>query len=72
MGEFAEMAIQQGLDDELSGEFDDEYCGGSSGPRPKTCRQCGVTNLYWGWAEKGWRLFDENGTLHSCPRPVHT
>jgi hypothetical protein len=68
MGEFAEMAIQEGLDAELSGEFDDED-GGDYTPRSKTCRQCGTGYLYWGSAEKGWRLFDVNGKLHSCSKP---
>ena len=34
------------------------------------CSGCGMTGLYWGLTDFGWRLFEDdglvNGKLHSC------
>jgi hypothetical protein len=63
MGEAADDAIDRGIDEWLHGEYDDEgyYTG-----RTKTCRNCGVSELQWGFSNGHWRLFDANGALHVC------
>ena len=34
-----------------------------------TCKRCGVDELFWDETAGGWRLFDSDGMLHSCPAP---
>jgi hypothetical protein len=36
--------------------------------RPKTCRCCGAGQLHWRKAGAKWRLFDEKGEFHKCPK----
>ena len=43
--------------------------GKKSGPPPrreKMCRVCGTRRLHWGEVEHTWRLFTEDGRMHSC------
>lgn len=63
MGEAADDAIDRGMDEWLSGEYDDEgYCV----IHTQTCRNCGVVNLQWGCSRGKWKLFDTAGELHVC------
>ena len=34
----------------------------------KTCKYCDAVPLYWGWTDKGWRLFTPDGHLHECKK----
>lgn len=61
MGEFAEMAIEQGIDEMLSDDYDDY-----DEPLPKICVRCGLADLHWDLHNGGWRLFDDEGVVHSC------
>jgi len=36
------------------------------GPRPKTCKRCGVSDLYWYHVRGQWKLHDIQGRLHRC------
>jgi len=33
---------------------------------PITCKYCNETGLHWEKTEKGWRLFEDEGQMHSC------
>jgi hypothetical protein len=33
----------------------------------KECRYCGAYDLWWKQTNYGWRLHEEDGTLHVCP-----
>lgn len=53
-----------GLVDELG-----YYIGGGFShyrPKPRTCRCCGKSNLYWKQIKGKWRLF-QDGKIHDCP-----
>lgn len=67
MGEAADDAIDRGMEEWLSGEWDDEgYCV----VREKTCRRCGASGLQWGQASGEWKLFEPGGERHVCPVPA--
>lgn len=34
----------------------------------KTCRYCGAKGLHWDKTDRGWRLFADDGEMHSCQR----
>jgi hypothetical protein len=71
MGDMAEYAVQQGLDNYASGDEDWEGIVSSGyGPRPKTCRQCHERNLWWDFQAGKYRLIDAAGKLHVCPSPA--
>ncbi len=69
MGEYADLAIEQGMDEWLSGEceYDDDPMYGVVW---KTCRNCGERRLEWGTTNSGWRLFDSEGHRHICKKKV--
>ena len=75
MGEQADYAIQDGMDDLGHGQ-DDMLNGANPEPPPhslKNCRCCGAGFLHWKLFDGKWRLAntDLNGTMHNCPvRPV--
>jgi hypothetical protein len=53
-------AYNRGIIDELGYEIT------GIGPKPITCRCCGVSGLHWSESKSGkWRLFDDNG-IHNC------
>lgn len=67
MGEYADMAVDAGLDEywqrDQDGEDDSSgMIGGSFRTRRtlslKTCARCGKTGLFWQNTENGWRLHD--------------
>jgi hypothetical protein len=66
MGEAADDAIDRGMDEWLSGEYDDNGDCGVYVLRSKACRNCGAIDLQWGKEKGKWRLFDTAGTLHVC------
>lgn len=35
-------------------------------PFHKTCKYCGCKHLAWGETDFGWRLYNEQGEIHSC------
>jgi hypothetical protein len=66
MGEAANDAIDRGMDEWLSGEYDDSGDCGAYVLRSKTCWNCGAIGLQWGKEKGKWRLFDAAGALHVC------
>jgi hypothetical protein len=66
MGDAADDAIDRGMDEWLSGEYDDSGDCGAYVLRSKTCRNCGAVDLQWGLSKGKWKLFDAAG-LHVCP-----
>ena len=64
MGDMADLAIDQGMDDWLRG--DDYEDGEGYGPLPKTCRRCGAANLHWGILGGRYKLHNSAGELHVC------
>jgi len=69
MGDAAEDAIQQGMDEWLyEGDFDICY---QRDKAPRTCDGCGASGLEWRRSKKKWKLFDSAGNLHVCrPKDV--
>ena len=67
----AEYYLQQGLDNLADGYeewgYGDEGGYGGYGPRPKTCRRCRTSNLWWSLSGDKWRLIDSAGNRHVCP-----
>ncbi len=55
-------AYDRGIINEHGGEI-----GSEETAKPKTCRCCGRTGLYWGRHDDKWRLFTAEKTLHVCP-----
>lgn len=43
-------------------------CGVLTSPKntAKCCKHCGANGLEWRNSDKGWRLYDINGNMHSC------
>ena len=66
MGEAADDAIDRGIDEWLSGEYDDEDFCYTFCPRLHSCRYCRVANLHWNLLNGKWRLFDTDGGTHRC------
>ena len=73
MGDFADMAIQDGLMQELDDIYDNGYIdepdlNNYSKPKSKNkvCKNCGLSGLHWQKAPTGWRLFDRNNKIHNC------
>ncbi len=50
----ASFYLMQHIDDE-----DDE-------PYPTHCRYCDLGELHWEQTSNGWRLFTQDGTIHTC------
>ena len=68
MGDMAEYAIQQGMDEWMyEGDFDICY---RRGKVSRSCGRCSAPGLEWRRFEKKWRLFNSAGKLHVCPNPV--
>lgn len=70
MGDYADMAIDDGIDswnqpddDDLADPMDGGYFRYKK--RSLTCRYCGKSGFWWQKYEGGWRMFNEDG-LHSC------
>jgi hypothetical protein len=65
MGEAAEDAIERGMDEWLSGAYEDDpdFCLGTS---PRTCRYCKKGGLHWKKRKQKWILCEPNGRLHNC------
>ena len=53
MGEMADYYLESEPDD-----WEDEA--------GTTCRYCSEGNLWWEETSKGWRLFNEDGIVHTC------
>lgn len=66
MGEAGDDAIDRGMDEWLSSEYDDSGDCGVYVLRPKTCRHCKVSSLEWGISSGRYRLFDSAGNIHVC------
>lgn len=78
MGEMADLALSEILDlDELCDNYDYElepgepWIGGGVGrsykvPTSLKCKWCGKYNLIWKKTDKGWRLADNAGNIHTC------
>ena len=76
MGEFADMAIEEGLAEE---EWANAYCDDLYSeedcpaafigfpPREITCRKCGESGLGWGKLNDKWRLYKDS-ELHVCKK----
>jgi len=61
----ADDAINDALDNwdnEWECEQEDQY------PRSFTCRYCGHKYLKWVVTERGWRLANQNGRIHTCKK----
>jgi hypothetical protein len=77
MGDIADDIIDSMFDDFLTDadEWDDSYQNPFYRPQLKSCRNCGTDGFHWEKTEKGWRLFDAKGLIHSCrpkpPEPRH-
>jgi hypothetical protein len=67
MGEAADDAIDRGMEEWLSGEWDDE---GYYFAREKTCRRCHERNLWWSCHDGRYQLVDEAGKVHVCLVPA--
>ena len=72
MGEYADMAIAEGMAreewDDVHPEDSDEGCPIAFigfPPQEITCRRCGKADLSWGHHTGSWRLY-EKGELHKC------
>lgn len=70
MGEFADDAIDRGMEEWLSGEWGERDDEGYYAVREKTCRRCGASGLQWGQASGKRKLFGPGGDLHVCPVPA--
>jgi len=60
----ADMIIDDLFDDywEYEHEPEDEY------PRLFMCRYCGYQDLQWTKTERGWRLANQSGRVHTCKK----
>lgn len=78
MGDGADMAIEQGMNEEEyrfnhPDEFEDENADYSPVPRKSTptlkiCRNCGKGGFHWAKAKTGWRLWDKDNNIHNCSK----
>ena len=70
MGGMAEYYLQQGLDN-LADDYEEWGYGGEGGygPRPKTCRRCHTSNLWWSLFDGKWHLIDSARKPHVCLNP---
>jgi len=67
MGDAADDAIDRGMDEWLSGEYDDEgYSGSEFYSHSQSCRYCRKPDLHWNILAGKWRLFGADGAAHRC------
>jgi len=68
MGDMADMAFEEGLQEMIDGDRDDEYWEHDTWfpTVDRICKYCQKGNMHWGFGPGGWRLFDKNNVLHSC------
>lgn len=81
MGEMADYAIEQGMEEEEyrydhPEEFEDENNDVAPGStfhytekvKYKVCRNCGKNDLHWQISKTsgGWRLFNPDNSIHNC------
>jgi hypothetical protein len=66
MGEAADDAIDRGMDEWLSGEYDDDDPGFNYGLSLRSCRYCKASGLHWEMSRGQWRLFTEQREMHTC------
>ena len=62
MGDMADALIDELWDDEWEGEQEDWY------EHLQTCKYCGLRNLWWVETERGWRLANKSGRIHTCKK----
>jgi len=55
----ASYYAKQAFDNMLFGDEDDDRC--------QICRYCGQGPFFWEQFDRGWRLVDDFGQIHSCP-----
>jgi len=62
MGEMADLTLDQFYD---PWQGDDEWEPMPT-KRSVRCKYCHCVGLQWKHTDKGWRLIDDNGILHTC------
>lgn len=75
MGDMADMAMEQGLSmawEDGIGYYDEGFIGGiGNSVKYCTCKYCHTYLLRWTQTDKGWRMIDQQGEIHSC-KEYHT
>jgi hypothetical protein len=67
MGDIADYTNEIMEDEEAFGDYRGDTEDWMGPPRTfKKCRMCGAEYLHWQHTKEGWRLFEENGTIHKC------
>lgn len=72
MGDMADWIIDNGYDEWM--DFDPETYGMPDfddaqvfpGPKRFSCKYCHKTGLVWRQFENGWRLTNDDGSIHKC------
>ena len=67
MGDIADWIIDNMIDNACDlGDYDDSFDDEDYFPTRIECKFCKETGLKWTLCESGYRLVDENNTIHEC------